>query len=121
MKRLLDLTDRRGAPVHRGTTGSFYFEGERFFEGTRSLFPAEAVEKPVLNAYRMLARLGDARLAVESSHAWSLDRLDDPAVGVSEEVAALATAHGRGGVRVLAWWHGHDQYSPATRQADCSL
>ena len=40
--------------------------GERFFEGTRRLFTASGVEKPVLNAYRMLARLGDTRLAAQN-------------------------------------------------------
>jgi xylan 1,4-beta-xylosidase len=73
MKKLLDLDARGGARVHQATTWSFYFEGERFFEGTRSLFTAQGIEKPVLNAYRMLSRLGDTRLAVESSRAWSLD------------------------------------------------
>jgi xylan 1,4-beta-xylosidase len=53
--------------VHQATTWSFYFEGERFFEGTRSLFTAQGIQKPVLNAYRMLSRLGDTRLAVEST------------------------------------------------------
>ena len=67
MKKLLDLDARGGARVHQATTWSFYFEGERFFEGTRSLFTAQGIEKPVLNAYRMLSRLGDTRLAVESS------------------------------------------------------
>src|SRR5262249_30647390 len=37
MKKLLDLDTRGGARVHQATTWSFYFEGERFFEGTRSL------------------------------------------------------------------------------------
>src|SRR5207247_1645457 len=121
MKKLLDLS-RLGAPhVAQATTWSFYFEGERFFEGTRSLFTAQGVEKPVLNAYRMLARLGDARLAVESSHAWSLDRLDDAAEGMSEEVDALATADGRGGVSVLVWRHADDQYATAAREADVTL
>ena len=63
MKKLLDLDARTAARVHQATTWSFYFEGERFFEGTRSLFTAQGIEKPVLNAYRMLGRLGDTRLA----------------------------------------------------------
>src|SRR5438309_5259696 len=40
MKKLLDLSERSGAHVDQATTWSFYFEGERFFEGTRSLFTA---------------------------------------------------------------------------------
>src|SRR6185295_11983334 len=95
MKKLLDL-DARGARVHQATTWSFYFEGERFFEGTRSLFTADGIEKPVLNAYRMLARLGGTRLGVESSHAWSLDQLDGADEGMPEEIDALAATTPRG-------------------------
>jgi len=114
MKKLLDLDVRGGARVHQATTWSFYFESERLFEGTRSLFTAQGIQKPVLNAYRMLSRLGDTRLAVESSHAWSMDRLDDGAAGMSEEVDALATAGGDG-VSVLVWRHADDQYATDAR------
>ena len=117
MKKLLDLDARSGARVHQATTWSFYFEGERFFEGTRSLFTAQGIEKPVLNAYRMLSRLGDTRLAVESSHAWSLERLDDGEAAMPEEIDALATA-GRDGVSVLVWRHADDQYATDARDAD---
>ena len=55
MKKLLTRATGAGRHVDQATTWSFYFEGERFFEGTRSLFTAQGVEKPVLNAYRMLA------------------------------------------------------------------
>ena len=81
MKKLLDLNQQSPAKVAQATTWSFYFEGERYFEGTRSLFTAGGIEKPVLNAYRMLSRLGTTRLEATSSHAWSLDRLDDPVAG----------------------------------------
>jgi len=127
MKRLLDLDARGGARVHQATTWSFYFEGERFFEGTRSLFTAQHVQKPVLNAYRMLGRLGDSRLAVESSHAWPIGRLDDGAEGMPEEIDALA-ASGREGagaqshaVTVLVWRHADDQYATAARDTDVTL
>src|SRR5262245_58810480 len=121
VKKLLDLDDRGGARVHQATTWSFYFEGERIFEGTRSLFTAEGLEKPVLNAYRMLARLGDTRLAVEASHAWSLDRLDDGEPEMPEEIDALATATGKEGVAVLVWRHADDQYATNTQDCDVML
>ena len=110
MKKLLDLDARGGARVHQATTWSFYFEGERFFEGTRSLFTAQGIQKPVLNAYRMLRHLGETRLAVESTGAWSSDRLDDGTAGMAEEIDALA-AIGRDGLSVLVWRHADDQYA----------
>ena len=59
MKKLLDLNEQSPAKVAQATTWSFYFEGERYFEGTRGLFTASGIEKPLVNAYRMLSRLGD--------------------------------------------------------------
>ena len=120
MKKLLDLDARGGARVHQATTWSFYFEGERFFEGTRSLFTAQEIQKPVLNAYRMLSRLGTTRLAVESSGAWPLDRLDDGAAGMPEEIDAIATTDGDG-VSVLVWRHADDQYAADSRATAVTL
>jgi xylan 1,4-beta-xylosidase len=120
MKKLLDLDAAGGARVHLATTWSFYFEGERFFEGTRSLFTAGGIEKPVLNAYRMLARLGDARLAAESSRAWSLDRLDEGESAMPEEVDVLATSR-ETGIQVLVWRHADDQYVKDAAETDVDL
>ncbi len=110
MKKLLDLNNESVAHVAQATTWSFYFEGERFFEGTRSLFTAGEIEKPVLNAYRLLARLGDTRLHVESSQSWTLAQLDNYASGMPEEVDALATFNGRDTVAILVWRHADDQH-----------
>ena len=120
MKKLLDLDARGGARVHQATTWSFYFEGERFFEGTRSLFTAGDLQKPVLNAYRMLGRLGDRRLTVASSRAWLPERLDSDETTMPEEIDALAAA-GRDGVSVLVWRHADDQYATDTRAAEVEL
>ena len=88
MKKLLDL-DARGGPVHLATSWSFYFEAERFFEGTRSLLTADGSRSPC-STPRMLGRLGDTRLATESSRAWPFDRLDDDGeTGMPEEVDVL--------------------------------
>jgi xylan 1,4-beta-xylosidase len=117
MKKLLDLNDASPARVAQATTWSFYFEGERYFEGTRSLFTASGVEKPVLNAYRMLSRLGATRLSATSSHAWSLDRLDAHEAGMPEEVDALAAFNGGDRVSLLVWRHADDQYLTDTQAA----
>ncbi|MBA3942995.1 MAG: glycoside hydrolase [Herpetosiphonaceae bacterium] len=121
MKKLLDLNNVSEAHVAQATTWSFYFEGERFFEGTRSLFTAGAIEKPVLNAYRLLARLGDTRLRVESSAAWPLERLDDGDAGMPEEVDALATFSGRDSVAILVWRHADDQHLTDQTEIDVAL
>ncbi|MDP8922841.1 MAG: glycoside hydrolase, partial [Chloroflexota bacterium] len=121
MKKLLDLNDASPAKVAQATTWSFYFEGERYFEGTRSLFTAGGIEKPVLNAYRMLSRLGTLRLATASDRSWSLDRLDDGEAGMPEEVDVLAAFNGSDRVSVLVWRHADDQYLTDPAGADVNV
>src|SRR5690606_10571106 len=55
MKKLLDVNDSEPARVAEATSWSFYFEAERYFEGTRAFLTAGGVEKPLLNGYRALA------------------------------------------------------------------
>ena len=120
MKKLLDLDALGAARVHQATTWSFYFEGERFFEGTRSLFTAQGIEKPVLNAYRMLRRLGACVLAAESTAAWPLTRLDEGDADMPEEVDALA-ARGRDRVSVLVWRHARRPVRERSRRRAVTL
>jgi xylan 1,4-beta-xylosidase len=111
MKKILDLNEQETAAVERATTWSFYFEGERYFEGTRSFLTAGGVEKPFLNAYRALGRLGGRRLPAVSDAAWAVDELDDTLPGaVREEIDVLASAGDDGTVAALVYRHADDQY-----------
>jgi xylan 1,4-beta-xylosidase len=110
MKKLLDLREVTGAGLDLATTWSFYIEGERCFEGTRSLLTRDLIEKPVLNAYRMLARLGERRLPLRSDRAWAISDLDGPDRLMPEEVDGLAAAEGRDRFAVLLWRHADDQH-----------
>ncbi|GAA1839513.1 beta-xylosidase [Microlunatus capsulatus] len=114
MKKVLDLDDTETVRVEQATAWAFYFEGERYFEGTRAFLTAGRVEKPLLNAYRMLALLGSRRLGARSSAAWPVTALD--AVGgasMPEEVDVLASRDDHGTVAVLVWRHTDDQYRTA--------
>lgn len=62
-KELLDISNRYPAnPVKNLASDAFYFPGFRIFEGQRTLFTAGEIEKPILNAYRLLGKLGTERL-----------------------------------------------------------
>lgn len=107
--KLIDLGAPDGPRVDGMLTWAFQFEGREYFEGLRSL-STNGVDKPVLSVFRMLARLGDARLALESDAARDPlaleggDRPDTP-----PDVSGLATLDGEGGVRVLLVSH-HDDW-----------
>ncbi|MCU1527093.1 MAG: glycoside hydrolase family 39 [Frondihabitans sp.] len=123
MKKILDLNEQEVASVNRATTWSFYFEGERYFEGTRAFLTAGGVEKPFLNAYRVLGQLGDRRLPAVSNAAWHVDELDDAIVeGLArEEVDALAARDDAGRLTVLVYRHADDQYSTDDSEAPVTV
>jgi len=65
MRRMLDLrAEFPDNPIQATFLDTFYIPGYRLFEGQRTLITGEAIEKPILNALRMLGKLGDRRLAV---------------------------------------------------------
>ena len=117
MKKMLDLNAAETVKVEQATSWSFYFEGERYFEGTRSFLTAGGIEKPILNAYRMMSRLGNRRIGVTSDAAWSISELDaTDGSSMREEVDALATRGDDGSVAVLVWRHTDDQYQTDTAE-----
>jgi xylan 1,4-beta-xylosidase len=121
MKKLIDLSEATGARLDLATTWSFYMEGERCFEGTRSLLTQGRIEKPVLNAYRMLARLGEHRLPLRSDRAWPIDRLDGPDSHMPEEIDGLAATDGSDRITVLLWRHADDQHRTGGDEAEAAV
>jgi xylan 1,4-beta-xylosidase len=109
MKKLLDLKEAETANLRAATAWAFYIEGERCFEGTRSLVTYGDLDKPVLNAYRLLGKLGRWRLRAKSSAAWPLQLIDEAETG-PEEVDVLATRSDDGRVSALVWRRDDDQY-----------
>jgi xylan 1,4-beta-xylosidase len=112
MKKVLDLNERHTAQVAEATTWSFSMEGERYFEGTRSFVTASGIEKPLMNAYRAFAHLGERRIGATSDAAAATDDLPALGPGLAEEVDVLASRSATDGrVAVLVWRHADDQYS----------
>jgi len=64
-RRMLDLRDDfPGNPVEATFLDTFYIPGYRVFEGQRTLITGETIDKPILNALRLLGKLGCHRLRV---------------------------------------------------------
>jgi xylan 1,4-beta-xylosidase len=99
MKRLLNLDTPSRRGIDTATAWTFYIEGDRFFEGTRSFFTADDITAPVVNAYEILRRLTGRRLEVKS------DNLD---------VDAIATVADDGVVRIALFHHVDDQHAGNT-------
>ena len=91
-------------------TWSFEFEDQPYFAGFREL-ATNGVDKPVLNAFRMLGLLGGRSLAVNSSGATTLDEILKNGVRERPDVGAIATRRDRE-IAILAWNY-HDDDLPA--------
>lgn len=112
-----DLADRHGVNLEGALTWAFTFEDQPYFAGFRSL-ASNGIDKPVLNVFRMFARMGGIRLAARSDHEVPLEAIIADSVRNEPDVAALAS---RNGNRISALvWHYHDDMVPGA-EADVAL
>jgi xylan 1,4-beta-xylosidase len=112
--RKLELADLHGVNFLGALTWAFEFENQPYFAGFRAL-ASNGLDLPVLNVFRMLARLGGQRLAVASSADRGVEALRREGVRGGPDVAALATLEADK-VSVLAW-HYHDDDVPGPEAA----
>lgn len=108
--RKYDLAARHGVNLEGALTWAFEFEDQPFFAGFRVL-ASNGVDLPVLNVFRMLAKLGHERIEARSSGAIELDDILKNGVRATADVSALASRNGDK-VSVLLW-HYHDDDVPA--------
>lgn len=111
--KLIDLAagNGRGAAVRADAvlTWAFQFENEPTFAGLRTL-STNGLDKPVLNVFRLLARLGGTRLHLASSAA------RDPRLhpggdkeDMAPDISGIAAMDGTGRIQVLLCSH-HDDW-----------
>ena len=110
---LLDRAAATGAVIDGMLTWAFLFEDRDYFEGFRTL-STNGVDKPVLNVFRLLAKLGAVRLGV------TCDRAVDPvARGRADDaadlpaIAGIATMDQSAGVQLFLSSH-HDDWAVTT-------
>ena len=103
--RKLDLADKHGVNLEGAVTWAFEFEDQPYFAGFRTL-ATNGIDKPVLNVFRMFAKMDGFRLPVTSDHAVSLPDLLRSGVRGKPDVSALAAMDGKK-ITVMAW-HYHD-------------
>jgi xylan 1,4-beta-xylosidase len=90
-------------------TWAFLFVGERCFEGTRT-FSTQGIDKPILNLFRLYAKMGNRQLQFESS----ADRQALAAAAPSiADLSGFATLAGDRQVAILIYNH-HDDWSVDT-------
>ena len=103
--RIFQLADEHDINLVAMLSWAFEFEGRDTFEGFRSL-ATNGIDKPVLNFFRMAAKMSGERVAVESTGAVPMDVIRDTGVREAPDVDALATVNGRKAMMMV--WNYQD-------------
>jgi xylan 1,4-beta-xylosidase len=104
--RKYQLEDKFGINFLGAVSWSFEFENQPWFYGFRDL-ATNGVDKPVLNVFRMFAKMKGNRVAVESERMYSLQMILDSSVrGAKTDIGALASKDKKTGAIMV--WNYHD-------------
>jgi len=108
--RLWQLARSRNVNLEGALSWAFTFVGQPWFAGYRQL-ATNGVDLPVLNVFRLFARLGPEQLEASSTGEVPLARIVAEGVRGAPDVGVLATRSDDGRVDILLW-HYHDDDVP---------
>ena len=113
LNNIFGLAQRERVNVLGIVTWAFEFEDQPYFAGFREL-ATNGVDKPVLNAFRMLGLLGNERVKATSSGGLATEEVVGAGVRATPDVNVIATRKNRE-VEILVWnYHDDDVPFPAT-------
>lgn len=114
LKNTLDLAQLHHVKLQGICTWAFEFEGQPYFAGFRTL-ATNGIDKPVLNVFRMLGKMGGRRLKAQSTAAISAQEIERAGVRHEDDIDVVAAGReGRLGVLI---WNYHDDDLAAPRQS----
>lgn len=117
--RTYELARKYGLTVQGAVTWAFEFEDQPAFAPLRAL-ATDGVDKPVLNAFRLMGKLGGAWVATESEGALPLDQVVAQSVTGAPDVNAVATRSEKE-VDVLLWNYHDADVAVADTQIELSV
>jgi xylan 1,4-beta-xylosidase len=107
LHHVLELARQEHINFRGAVTWAFEFEDQPYFAGFREL-ATNGVDKPVLNAFRMLGLLGNERVKVTSSNGLATEDVVRAGVRTQPDINAIATRKDRE-IEILVWnYHDDD-------------
>ena len=117
--RTYDLAKKWGVNLAGAVTWGFEFEDQPYFRGFRDL-ATNGIDKPVLNAFRMLGMMEGSRVATESTSKQDFITIRDSSVrGPEPDVNALATKSINAAAVMV--WNYHDKNDLSVASTDVSI
>jgi xylan 1,4-beta-xylosidase len=117
--RAMELAEERGVNLEGALTWAFEFEDQPPFAGFRQL-ASDGLDLPVLNVFRMFAKMSGQKLAVKSNAAYSADEIRSSGVRGNPDVSALASLD-KDKLCILVWHYHDDDVSGPDAAVDLSL
>ncbi len=109
--RAMELAEKYGVNLEGALTWAFEFEDQPPFAGFRQLASA-GLDLPVLNVFRMFAKMSGERIAVASSAGLNAEIIRTNNVRAQPDVAAQASRD-KNKIAILVW-HYHDDDVPGS-------
>jgi len=111
LARTVELAAKYHISLEGVVTWAFEFENQPYFEGFRTL-STNGIDKPILNAFRMMGLLGNERIALGSDATLTLDSELRAGVTGQPDINDIATVEARR-FSVLVWnYHDEDVNAP---------
>ena len=107
LNNILALAQEDHVNFRGAVTWAFEFEDQPPFAGFREL-ATNGIDKPVLNAFRMLGLLGNRRLKVTSSAALPKDEIVRSGVRTNPDINAIAARKENNHEAEILLWNYHD-------------
>ena len=108
--RIWQLAALRKVNLDGALSWAFTYEDQPYFAGYRQL-ATNGLDLPVLNVFRLFARLGPEQVAADSDHQAGLAQIEAEGVRGAPDVGVIATRAPDGRVALLVW-HYHDDDLP---------
>jgi xylan 1,4-beta-xylosidase len=119
LNMIYELSRREQIHFAGAVTWSFEFEGQPFFEGFREL-ATNGLDKPVLNAFRMLGLLSTERVKSSSSAALPAEEVLRAGVRGQPDINAIATRKDHE-IEILVWNYHDADLSVGARKIELSV
>ena len=116
LSHTLALAEREHVHLSGIVTWAFEFEDQPYFAGFREL-ASNGLDKPVLNAFRMLGMLGRERVEAISSGALNTEEVVREGVRAQPEINAIATRTASG-IEVMVWNYHDDDLAAGRASVD---
>ena len=114
--RKWELARRHGVNLDAALTWAFTFEDQPFFSGQRQL-ANNGIDLPVMNVFRMFAKMNGQQLETTSTSQIPLDEMMKSGVRHKPDVAALASLDVAAKRLSVMLWHYHDDDIPGPQAA----